>query len=86
VVTQEHTSSLEDLICRRIKDGSFDDVLPPEQQPRQRRDYDAELSQEKSSRGLGEVTHAPLSSPPTDLTAVVVVVVVVVRSCTRKTS
>eukprot|EP01036_Dinobryon_divergens_P025832 gene25832-34420_t len=55
VVTQEHTSSLEDLICRRIKDGAFDDVLPPEQQPRQRRDNDTELSQEKSSRGLGEL-------------------------------
>lgn len=57
MVTQEHTSSLEDLICRRIKDGAFDDVLPPEQQPRGRRDAaaDADLSQEKSTRGLGEV-------------------------------
>ena len=62
VVTQEHTTSLEELICRRIKDGAFDDVLPPDQQPRPRKDAgDAELSQEKSSRGLGEVTRPDLT-------------------------
>lgn len=53
-MTQQHTSSLEDLICKRIKDGVFDDVLPPER--KQKRPSEApELSQEKSQQGLGEV-------------------------------
>jgi U3 small nucleolar RNA-associated protein MPP10 len=56
LVTQEHTSSLEEMIIKRITDGRFDDVQVREQPtvPTAGAD-DFTLSQEKSRVGLGEV-------------------------------
>ena len=62
IITQEYTSTLEDAILQRIKDGRFDDpkprnlsmetsVLDPSDN-----NNEEDLSQEKSKKGLGEVS------------------------------
>ena len=56
IVTQEYTSSLEDLIRQRIDDERWDDVVPPpvrEVVPQAANDLF--LSQERSLTGLGDV-------------------------------
>ncbi|TPX70369.1 hypothetical protein SpCBS45565_g01848 [Spizellomyces sp. 'palustris'] len=57
VITEEKTSSLEDLIKQRIKDAVFDDVV--RKAPPRDRDFDPnrriEIIEEKSSKGLAEV-------------------------------
>lgn len=56
VITHEFTSSLEDAIRRRIKDGRFDDVQPKAAAaPTQSEGGVPDLSQERSRQGLGEV-------------------------------
>jgi U3 small nucleolar ribonucleoprotein component len=54
MITLEHTSSIEDMILKRIIDGKYNDVLPPIK--RKEKPEDApELSQEKDQMGLGEI-------------------------------
>jgi U3 small nucleolar RNA-associated protein MPP10 len=54
VITLEHTSTLEDMILKRVIDGKYNDVQPPAQ--RKEKSGDApELSQEKDKLGLGEI-------------------------------
>ena len=55
VITQEHTTSLEDVIRRRIKEEKYDDVSAPQAKDTRRVATEVELSQEKSRQGLGEV-------------------------------
>ena len=55
LVTQEYTTSLEEMILQRIKDEKYDDVVPPP--PRQTISAKDEffLSQEKDRTGLGDL-------------------------------
>lgn len=58
VVTQAFTSSMEDMIKRRVKEGNFSDVLPPKEAKITMGDEgtgEQDLSQEKNKQGLGEV-------------------------------
>lgn len=58
VVTQAFTSSMEDMIRRRIKESNFSDVLPPKETKVLTGDENSgemDLSQEKNKQGLGEV-------------------------------
>jgi len=62
VVSQEYTSSLEELIAKRIKSGNFDDVVPKMGPARSVTDDGAnlggehtQLSQEQDKRGLGDI-------------------------------
>mmetsp|Transcript_116521 Transcript_116521/g.228626 ORF Transcript_116521/g.228626 Transcript_116521/m.228626 type:complete len:690 (+) Transcript_116521:28-2097(+) len=57
IVTQAFTSSMEEMIKRRIKEGNFSDVLPPAPEKGADREGsdELELSQEKNKLGLGEV-------------------------------
>jgi U3 small nucleolar RNA-associated protein MPP10 len=55
VVTQEHTSSIEDMIIKRITEGRFDDVQAPDPSKAPVKSDDFELSQERSRLGLGEI-------------------------------
>jgi U3 small nucleolar RNA-associated protein MPP10 len=59
VVTQAFTTSMEDMIRRRIKESNFSDVLPPKEAKAVSSEEGAaaeiDLSQEKSKQGLGEV-------------------------------
>lgn len=59
VVSQEYTSTLEELIIKRIKDDRFDDVIISKKKEAYLTDKDENdpnsLSQEKSSIGLGEI-------------------------------
>jgi U3 small nucleolar ribonucleoprotein component len=57
-VTQAFTTSMEDMIRRRIKESNFSDVLPPKEAKAVSSEEGAaetDLSQEKSKQGLGEV-------------------------------
>ena len=56
-ITVEHTESLEDMIKRRILVEDWDDVVPRELPTidSRKRGTAAEVSQEKSKLGLGEV-------------------------------
>ena len=54
IVTQEYTSSIEEMIIKRIKDSKYDDVTIPDT-PEVRAGEDFVLSQEKSRAGLGEI-------------------------------
>jgi hypothetical protein len=58
VITEEVTSSLEDIIKRRIAEEQFDDVQPkpalPSTAPKER----VKLDESKSEKGLGEIYEA----------------------------
>lgn len=57
-MTQAFTTSMEDMIRRRIKESNFSDVLPPKEAKAVSSEEGAaetDLSQEKSKQGLGEV-------------------------------
>ena len=59
MITQEHTSSLEDIIIKRIVEAKFNDLVPaPERDTRfldEENPNDIGLSQEKDKLGLGEI-------------------------------
>ena len=56
IITMEYTSTVEELIKHRIKDGIFDDVIFRRPAPAaEKSGDDAELSQEKSAVGLGQL-------------------------------
>ena len=58
IITKEYTSTIEDLIKHRIKDGIFDDVIfraPISQDLGDKNGDGNELSQEKSAVGLGQL-------------------------------
>lgn len=58
MVTQAFTSSMEEMIKRRVKEGNFSDVLPPKETKVTMGDEgtgEQDLSQEKNKQGLGEV-------------------------------
>jgi U3 small nucleolar RNA-associated protein MPP10 len=54
IITKEYTSTVEELIKTRIKDENFDDVQPLMVAPKSVRSS-FELSQERSSKGLGQL-------------------------------
>lgn len=54
IITKEYTSTVEELIKARIKDENFDDVQPLLVAPKSVRSP-FELSQERSSKGLGQL-------------------------------
>eukprot|EP01038_Epipyxis_sp_PR26KG_P005683 gene5683-7845_t len=55
LITQEYTSSIEELIRKRIKDQKFDDLIVSKIADIPKSNEDFELAQEKSSKGLGEI-------------------------------
>ena len=57
IITEEYTSSLEEMIIKRITESNFDDVVAPdlEKGPRKSDVNDFILSQDKSRQGLGEI-------------------------------
>ena len=84
VITAEHTSSIEDMIIKRITDARFDDVQVPDltTNPSKVDDEGFVLSQERSRVGLGEIYaddflaktgegDAPGSAPKKDTEAIV---------------
>ncbi len=55
IISQEYTSTLEDLIKKRIKDNQYDDVVVYKPTIVKKQTNDIELSQEKDKTGLGEI-------------------------------
>ena len=56
VINEDHTATIEEMILKRVEDGRFDDVIPPEANTSLMASADAFiLSQEKSRKGLGEL-------------------------------
>jgi len=55
IISQEYTSTLEDLIKKRIKDNQYDDVVLYKPTIIKKNTNDIELSQEKDKTGLGEI-------------------------------
>jgi U3 small nucleolar ribonucleoprotein component len=56
VITQDYTNTLEEMILKRVKEGKYDDVVPREMKSRTEVKPDFMLSQEKSDKGLGDVS------------------------------
>ena len=54
IITKEYTSTVEELIKARVKDENFDDIQPLLVTPKAVRPA-FELSQERSSKGLGQL-------------------------------
>lgn len=58
VITEEVTSSLEDIIKRRIAEEQFDDVQPKPTLPSSARKEQIKLDENKSEKGLAEIYEA----------------------------
>ncbi len=72
-ITAEVTTTLEELIKKRIRDGDFDDVEPRQELPAANFRPAAELDQEKSKLALGDVYEKDylqaMNKTPTEATA-----------------